>query len=153
MHGPTTGVVQLIVYMLAGFVAPAAICNVIGWHVDLLVWSSVIVVDVMPPPFGAVPQLPPARFVATWRFIPPVASRENASGVRRTFWFDVISIPFWAGAVARVPLAALSSNMKSYVPGASPGLCPISEEHRNGSVSPPWNARVCARTVTVWAPT
>ena len=47
---------------------------------------------------------------------------------------------------------ASSSKSKSYVPGVIAWLVPIPVEQVNTWVEPPSNARLCARTVTDWAP-
>lgn len=75
MHGATTGVVQLIVYVPAGWVAPAEIASVIGAHELSLLWTRVIVVEVIPAPFApTAPQLPPGLLAASASESPPVAS-------------------------------------------------------------------------------
>src|SRR5512140_2279172 len=101
MHGPVTGVAQSIMYVLAAapVITLAEIWSVRASQLASLLWTSVIVVAVIPAPLlPVVPQLPPGFAVASPSDRAPVASSVNRSGASRTFAFDVISIPACGGA-------------------------------------------------------
>src|SRR5690348_9707551 len=87
MQPATIGVVQLIVYVPP----PGEIASVSGSQAMLGSCSSVIVIDVMPPPIGGIAQLPIGLLVWIVSASAPVASIEYASGIRIVVWSAMMS--------------------------------------------------------------
>src|SRR4051794_9675306 len=112
MQGADTGVVQSIVYVLAGCVAPAPIVNASGSHgpVDPC-WSEIVIASIAAPP-GAGPQFVAAWFAERCTFMAPVACTANVTGGSAVTCSDWIAMPCSVGAVcSTAPEPESSSNV------------------------------------------